>query len=121
MLGLVMPPEVRSSFIGPFLGQAVARSRPLILPERPGWSAATRGARRRPPAPRSRRSRRHPLGVAGAREGRGVDPTTPGGRRVVHRLGALAAFERDRIRERTAAGPAAARAGGRRGGGGAAA
>lgn len=40
----------------------------------------------------------------------------PGGKLVFHVLGALAEFERDRIRERTQAGLAAARVRGRRGG-----
>jgi len=42
--------------------------------------------------------------------------TTPGGKLVFHVFAALAEFERDLIRERTAAGLAAARARGRRGG-----
>ena len=45
-----------------------------------------------------------------------IDTTTPGGRLIFHVFGALAEFERDRIRERTRAGLAAARARGRRGG-----
>jgi DNA invertase Pin-like site-specific DNA recombinase len=45
-----------------------------------------------------------------------IDSTTPGGQLVFHVFGALAEFERDLIRERTAAGLAAARARGRRGG-----
>ncbi len=45
-----------------------------------------------------------------------VDTTTPGGKLVFHVFAALAEFERDLIRERTAAGLAAARARGRRGG-----
>jgi DNA invertase Pin-like site-specific DNA recombinase len=45
-----------------------------------------------------------------------IDTTTPGGRLVFHVFAALAEFERDLIRERTAAGLAAARARGRNGG-----
>jgi DNA invertase Pin-like site-specific DNA recombinase len=42
-----------------------------------------------------------------------IDTTTPGGKLVFHVFAALAEFERDLIRERTAAGLAAARARGR--------
>ena len=45
-----------------------------------------------------------------------IDTTTPGGKLVFHVFAALADFERDLNRERTAAGLAAARARGRRGG-----
>ncbi len=45
-----------------------------------------------------------------------IDTTTPSGKLIFHFMGALAEFERDLIRERTAAGLAAARARGRRGG-----
>jgi DNA invertase Pin-like site-specific DNA recombinase len=45
-----------------------------------------------------------------------IDTTTPGGKLVFQVFAALAEFERDLIRERTAAGLAAARARGRRGG-----
>jgi len=45
-----------------------------------------------------------------------IDTTTPGGKLVFHVFAALADFERDLIRERTAAGLAAARARGRHGG-----
>jgi DNA invertase Pin-like site-specific DNA recombinase len=45
-----------------------------------------------------------------------TDTTTPGGKLVFHVFAALAEFERDLIRERTAAGLAAARACGHRGG-----
>jgi DNA invertase Pin-like site-specific DNA recombinase len=71
------------------------------------------------------RSLRHLLDVVGDLERRGigfkslresVDTTTPGGRLVFHLFGALAEFERDLLRERTAAGLAAARARGRKGG-----
>ena len=71
------------------------------------------------------RSLRHLLEAVGDLERRGigfkslresVDTTTPGGRLVFHLFGALAEFERDLIRERTAAGLAAARARGRKGG-----
>lgn len=47
-----------------------------------------------------------------------IDTTTPGGRLTFHVFAALAEFERDRIRERTQAGLAAARARGRKGGAG---
>jgi DNA invertase Pin-like site-specific DNA recombinase len=46
----------------------------------------------------------------------GIDTNTPGGRLVFHIFASLAEFERDLIRERTAAGLAAARARGRNGG-----
>jgi len=45
-----------------------------------------------------------------------IDTTTPGGKLVFHVFAALAEFERDLIRERTAAGLTAARARGRNGG-----
>jgi DNA invertase Pin-like site-specific DNA recombinase len=45
-----------------------------------------------------------------------IDTTTPWGKLVFHVFAALAESERDLIRERTAAGPAAARARGRHGG-----
>jgi DNA invertase Pin-like site-specific DNA recombinase len=45
-----------------------------------------------------------------------IDTTTPGGKLVFHAFAGLAEFERDLIRERTAAGLAAARARGRHGG-----
>lgn len=45
-----------------------------------------------------------------------IDTASPGGRLVMHVIGAVAEFERDLIRERTAAGLAAARARGTRGG-----
>jgi DNA invertase Pin-like site-specific DNA recombinase len=45
-----------------------------------------------------------------------IDITTPGGKLVFHVFAALAEFERDLIRGRTAAGLAAARARGRSGG-----
>jgi DNA invertase Pin-like site-specific DNA recombinase len=45
-----------------------------------------------------------------------VDTTAPGGKLVFHVFAALAEFERDLVRERTAAGLAAARARGRQGG-----
>jgi len=46
----------------------------------------------------------------------GLDTDTPGGRLIFHVMAALAAFERDIIRERTLAGLAAARTQGRVGG-----
>ena len=45
-----------------------------------------------------------------------IDTTTPGGRLIFHVFGALAAFERDLVKERTMAGLAAAAARGRQGG-----
>jgi DNA invertase Pin-like site-specific DNA recombinase len=54
------------------------------------------------------------VGFTSPRESR--DTTTPGGKLVFHLFGALAEFERDLLRERTAAGLAAARARGRKGG-----
>ena len=45
-----------------------------------------------------------------------IDTTTPGGRLIFHVFGALAAFERDLVTERTKAGLAAALARGRQGG-----
>jgi DNA invertase Pin-like site-specific DNA recombinase len=45
-----------------------------------------------------------------------IDTTTPGGKLIFHVFAALAEFERDLIRERTAAGLAAARVRGRHGG-----
>jgi DNA invertase Pin-like site-specific DNA recombinase len=45
-----------------------------------------------------------------------IDTTTPTGRLIFHIFGSLAEFERDLIKERTAAGLAAARARGRHGG-----
>ncbi len=71
------------------------------------------------------RSLRHLIETVADLERRGVafmslteniDTSTPGGRLVFHVFGALAEFERDLIRERTAAGLAAARARGRVGG-----
>ncbi len=71
------------------------------------------------------RSLRHLIDTVRALDERGVgfrsltesiDTTTPGGRLLFHLLGSLAEFERDLIKERTAAGLAAARARGRKGG-----
>jgi DNA invertase Pin-like site-specific DNA recombinase len=71
------------------------------------------------------RSLRHLIDVVGELDRRGIalrsltesiDTSTPGGKLVFHVFGALAEFERDLIRERTAAGLAAARARGRHGG-----
>ena len=45
-----------------------------------------------------------------------IDTTTPGGRLIFHVFGALAAFERDLVKERTMAGTAAAATRGRQGG-----
>src|SRR5207245_8694611 len=44
-----------------------------------------------------------------------IDTTTPGGKLIFHLMGALAAFERDLIRERSNTGLAASRARGREG------
>jgi DNA invertase Pin-like site-specific DNA recombinase len=71
------------------------------------------------------RSLRHPVDTITALADRwigfcslqeAIDTTTPGGKLVLHVFAALAEFERDLIRERTAAGLAAARARGRHGG-----
>ena len=44
----------------------------------------------------------------------GIDPTTPAGKLQLHILGAIAEFERERIRERVLAGLTRARAQGRK-------
>ncbi len=71
------------------------------------------------------RSLPHLIDTVKELEGRGVgfrsltesiDTTTPGGRLIFHIFGSLAEFERDLVRERTAAGLAAAKARGRMGG-----
>ena len=49
------------------------------------------------------------LGVAFVSLAEGIDATTPAGRLQLHVLGAIAEFERDRIRERVTAGLARAR------------
>ncbi len=54
------------------------------------------------------------LGVAFVSLAEGLDCTTPAGRLQLHVLGAIAEFERERIRERVRAGLARARAQGRR-------
>lgn len=54
------------------------------------------------------------LGIAFVSLGEGIDCTTPAGKLQLHVLGALAEFERDRIRERIRAGIARARAEGTR-------
>lgn len=56
------------------------------------------------------------MGVALKSLSEGLDTTTPNGRLIFRLFGALAPFERERIRERTMAGLAAARARGRKGG-----
>jgi DNA invertase Pin-like site-specific DNA recombinase len=56
----------------------------------------------------------HGIGFRSLQEA--IDTTTPGGKLVFHVFAALAEFERDLIRERTAAGPVAAQARGRYGG-----
>lgn len=54
------------------------------------------------------------VGVAFVSLAEGIDATTPAGRLQLHVLGAIAEFERDRIRERVMAGLARAKAAGRR-------
>jgi len=54
------------------------------------------------------------LGVAFVSLGEGIDATTPAGRLQLHLLGAIAEFERERIRERVLAGLQRARAQGKR-------
>ena len=54
------------------------------------------------------------LGVAFVSLGEGIDTNTPAGRLQLHVLGAIAEFERDRIRERVKAGLARAKAEGRK-------
>jgi DNA invertase Pin-like site-specific DNA recombinase len=54
------------------------------------------------------------LGIAFVSLGEGIDATTPAGKLQMHILGAIAEFERGRIRERVVAGLARARAQGRR-------
>src|SRR5262249_12029028 len=54
------------------------------------------------------------VGIGFVTLGEGIDTTSPTGRLVLHVLGAIAEFERDRIRERVLAGLARARAQGKR-------
>ena len=54
------------------------------------------------------------LGVAFVSLHEGIDATTPAGKLQMHILGAIAEFERERIRERVLAGLARAKANGRR-------
>lgn len=54
------------------------------------------------------------LGIAFVSLGEGIDATTPAGKLQLHILGAIAEFERDRIRERVVAGLERAKAEGRR-------
>ncbi len=54
------------------------------------------------------------LGVAFVSLAEGIDATTPAGRLQMHLLGAIAEFERDRIRERVLAGLQRARSQGRK-------
>jgi len=54
------------------------------------------------------------LGIAFVSMGEGIDATTPAGRLQMNILGAIAQFERDRLRERVCAGLARVRAQGRR-------
>jgi hypothetical protein len=97
------PPDPRAA-----PGPAAARRHPGRLETRPArpLPAASGRHRHRPGRPRDR--------VPEPPEA--IDTTTPGGKLVFHVFAALAEFERDLIRERTAAGLAAARARGRQGG-----
>jgi DNA invertase Pin-like site-specific DNA recombinase len=54
------------------------------------------------------------VGVAFVSLNEGIDTATPAGRLQLHILGAIAQFERDRIRERVVAGLARAKAQGKR-------
>jgi DNA invertase Pin-like site-specific DNA recombinase len=54
------------------------------------------------------------LGIAFVSLAEGIDATTPAGKLQMHILGAIAEFERERIRERVLAGLRRARAQGRR-------
>src|ERR1019366_8485756 len=54
------------------------------------------------------------LGVAFVSLAEGIDATTPAGKLQMHILGAIAEFERSRLRERTMAGLPGARSKGRR-------
>jgi len=56
----------------------------------------------------------HALGVAFVSLAEGIDATTPAGKLQLHILGAIAEFERERIRERVMAGLQRARTQGRR-------
>lgn len=56
----------------------------------------------------------HALGVSFVSLSEGIDATTPAGRLQLHVLGAIAEFERDRIRERVLAGLQRARMQGKR-------
>jgi DNA invertase Pin-like site-specific DNA recombinase len=74
-----------------------------------------------PTGPLPAASGRHRLGLADRGIGfqslqEAIDTTTPGGKLVFHVFAALAEFERDLIRERTATGLEAARARDGRGG-----
>ena len=57
---------------------------------------------------------RHALGIGFVTLGEGIDTTSPTGRLVLHVLGAISEFERERIRERVMAGLQRAKAQGRR-------
>ncbi len=56
----------------------------------------------------------HGLGIGFVTLGEGIDTTSPTGRLVLHVLGAISEFERERIRERVLAGLQRARSQGRR-------
>src|SRR5256885_15458704 len=60
------------------------------------------------------RSELHALGVAFVGLAEGIDATTPAGKLQMHILGAIAEFERERIRERVLAGLQRAKAQGKR-------
>jgi putative DNA-invertase from lambdoid prophage Rac len=97
---------------------------------RPAWDLLLRAAKRRKfdvlvcwRLDRLGRNLRHlilfldelqALGVAFVSLAEGIDATTPAGRLQLHVLGAIAEFERDRIRERVIAGLQSARAQGKR-------
>jgi DNA invertase Pin-like site-specific DNA recombinase len=56
----------------------------------------------------------HAVGIGFVTLGEGIDTTSPTGRLVLHVLGAIAEFERERIRERVLAGLRRAKANGQR-------
>jgi DNA invertase Pin-like site-specific DNA recombinase len=64
--------------------------------------------------PAMNRSRSDSSGVAFVSLAEGIDATTPAGKLQMHILGAIAEFERERIRERVLAGLGRVRAAGRR-------
>jgi DNA invertase Pin-like site-specific DNA recombinase len=56
----------------------------------------------------------HAVGVGFVTLGEGIDTTSPSGRLILHVLGAISQFERDRFRERVVAGMARAKSQGKR-------